>query len=693
MHRRLLLLFSVIAISWNISFAQKAKIVNEAVSPEGLIKMGLTTTTNSVSTGLNVVANGTYVYLSAKNIGSTDPVTAANWSFNTKPSGSTASFQSVPGYDTWTTFVADAKGAYEVKLSMSTAAGSHDTTLTIYSADFVGVGNFEGVSAQFPQCMSCHGSMPKFTEIYDRWKVSGHANIFKVEITTGAAYYNTSCMKCHTTGYSHNAASNNGGFDDRAEQLGWKWDGYKPPKAGNWDSLKADYAGLVNFATIGCENCHGAGSEHAMGGDKKKIQISAEAGACAQCHDEPWRHNKTSEYENSLHAEAIWSGSFATANGKQDLSDCTRCHEAQGFINFTKGIPYKAKDAGLNAGNHVGITCATCHDPHGNGNHASLRTVPASSDTLGNGYAYTVGGLGQTCMSCHKARRDNVSYTKTKVSSAHWGPHASIQTDVYLGKNAAEFGSAYNTFNPHTALLQNACVDCHMQATTDTGTVTRDRVGGHSFKMHDAENDFDHTKKCESCHGPKTKFSEFIAKADYDGDSKTEAVQEEIHGLLHKLRVALPPAGLDSISYQEIGAKNDPNINKAYWNYLLIEEDGSFGMHNTAFAVAVLQQSLAILTGVEAIDDVTPKTYSLSQNFPNPFNPSTTIQFSVPEMADVSVKVYDAIGNEVATLHNGTLGAGNYSVNWNAANQASGIYFYKISSDKFSMTKKMVLMK
>lgn len=690
MHRRLLLLISLIAISWSASFAQKAKIVNEAVSPEGLIKMGLTETFNSVSTGLNVVANGTYVYLSAKNIGNSDAVTAANWTFNKRPSGSNASFQSVPGYDNWTTFVADVKGAYEVSLSMSTASGSHDTTLTIYSADFIGVGTVDGISGQGVQCMTCHSGWPKFQDIYQRWQASGHATIFRNQIET-STHYSESCMKCHTTGYSHNTESSNGGFDDRAAEMGWKWSGHS--KAGYWDSLKTDFSSLVSFATIGCENCHGPGSEHLKGGNLEAIAISAEAGNCAQCHDEPWRHNKTSEFEHSGHSEAIWSSSFATANGKQDLSDCARCHEAQGFINFTKGVAYNAKTEKLSQGSHVGITCATCHDPHGNDNVASLRYVPESSDTLANGYAYTIGGTSKSCMACHKARRDSRTYAPTKVSSSHWGPHHSVQTDVFLGQNAAEFGTAYNTMNPHTLVSPNGCVDCHMQATTDTGTVTRDRVGGHSFKMHDAENNYDHTKSCVKCHGQKNSFSEFTAKQDYDGDGNREGIQDEVKGLLTKLRMALPPVGLDSISTTDIGALNDVNINKAYFNYQLIAYDGSYGMHNTAFAVAVLQRSLSTLTGVEAVDDFTPSTFTLSQNFPNPFNPSTTIQFSIPEMSEITLKVYDAIGNEVATLHEGMVNAGTYNVNWNASNMASGIYFYKISSDKFSMTKKMVLMK
>jgi hypothetical protein len=162
---------------------------------------------------------------------------------------------------------------------------------------------------------------------------------------------------------------------------------------------------------------------------------------------------------------------------------------------------------------------------------------------------------------------------------------------------------------------------------------------------------------------------------------------------LKKLSIALPPVGIDSISYTDIGKLNDINVNKALWNYQLIANDGSYGIHNPKFAIAVLQQSLRTLTGVDQVNNLAPKEYSLSQNFPNPFNPSTQILFSLPEAGDVTLKVYDAIGNELATLHKGFLAAGNYTFNWNASAYASGVYFYKLTAGNFNKVKKMILMK
>ena len=88
-----------------------------------------------------------------------------------------------------------------------------------------------------------------------------------------------------------------------------------------------------------------------------------------------------------------------------------------------------------------------------------------------------------------------------------------------------------------------------------------------------------------------------------------------------------------------------------------------------------------------------PNTFSLSQNFPNPFNPSTTIKYRVKETSKVQLKVFNILGNEVETLVSGLKPAGNYEVTWNAVNLPSGIYFYQLRAGSFTDTKKMVLLK
>jgi hypothetical protein len=110
------------------------------------------------------------------------------------------------------------------------------------------------------------------------------------------------------------------------------------------------------------------------------------------------------------------------------------------------------------------------------------------------------------------------------------------------------------------------------------------------------------------------------------------------------------------------------------------------------------------IVGVEN-DTQTPNKFALSQNYPNPFNPTTTIRYSIPSViarsgatrqsADllVQLKVYDVLGREVATLVNRKQAPGNYSVKFDASKLTSGVYFYKLQSGSFVVTKKMILMK
>ncbi len=95
-----------------------------------------------------------------------------------------------------------------------------------------------------------------------------------------------------------------------------------------------------------------------------------------------------------------------------------------------------------------------------------------------------------------------------------------------------------------------------------------------------------------------------------------------------------------------------------------------------------------------ASENIVPKEYSLEQNYPNPFNPGTTISFSIPEdTKNVKLIIYNSLGEVVAELVNSELQTGNYQYRWDAGNMSSGLYIYQIVTEKFSATRKMILLK
>ncbi|MFZ4591318.1 MAG: T9SS type A sorting domain-containing protein, partial [Ignavibacteria bacterium] len=99
------------------------------------------------------------------------------------------------------------------------------------------------------------------------------------------------------------------------------------------------------------------------------------------------------------------------------------------------------------------------------------------------------------------------------------------------------------------------------------------------------------------------------------------------------------------------------------------------------------------VTGVNPIGNIIPTVYSLSQNYPNPFNPVTKINFALPKQGLVTLKIYDVLGREIRSLVNEVKSAGTYSVDFNASEYSSGVYFYRLESNGFTDIKRMVLIK
>jgi len=121
------------------------------------------------------------------------------------------------------------------------------------------------------------------------------------------------------------------------------------------------------------------------------------------------------------------------------------------------------------------------------------------------------------------------------------------------------------------------------------------------------------------------------------------------------------------------------------------------GTGATAMNISNVQVTMATpptVTGVKEGPGATiPKTFALLQNYPNPFNPSTVIEYQLPKVSNVSIKVYDVLGREVATLFNGKEAAGSYKVTFNMDKYASGVYFVRMVAGSYVHMDKMMLLK
>ena len=93
------------------------------------------------------------------------------------------------------------------------------------------------------------------------------------------------------------------------------------------------------------------------------------------------------------------------------------------------------------------------------------------------------------------------------------------------------------------------------------------------------------------------------------------------------------------------------------------------------------------------LTELLPEEYQLYQNYPNPFNPATTIKYDLPDVSDVTLKIYDMLGAEVKTLVSQRQEPGRYEIQFNASSLASGVYIYQLIADKFISSKKMILLK
>ena len=648
----------------SVVFSQELKVTTFGVSPRDVVKDSVENYFDRAYNGLLNVGIETKMFFKGEFIDST--LTNPTWTLIEKPAGSVADFGLIKNVDASTQIISlipDVVGTYRIVFSDGLAAD----TISFNAALYLGVTNGT------PNCKDCHNTA-EWDFKYDEWMGTGHSSMLERGLNgTLSDHYASYCISCHTVGYDPNA--NNDGFDD----FSFVFPDTLIP--GMYDSMMVAYPDAMERANIQCESCHGPGSGHF--GNKYNIAKTLSTDNCAWCHDSGTHHIFPEQWDNSVHGNPQHPYTRAS---------CAPCHNGAGFVEYVENGKV---DLTEDLPENVAITCATCHDPHDATNLHQLRTLEG---TLGNGVELTQGGTGVLCMNCHKSRRNGIEYTNDYLNhlSTHYGPHHGPQADMLYATNVPTWGENLPT-SPHLSATEDACVTCHMsEEHLDMGTEVP-YAGGHTFSMTYPDGT-DNVEACAPCHGNiGTSFSDkkyyVNGSADLDGDGVENGLQIEIQGLLDKLALLCPPVGNPEV------AVVDSSVTllqaQASYNYFFVEEDRSLGIHNPAFTYALLVASIEALGGTVDVGDPNglPVSYSLSQNYPNPFNPSTTIEYTLPEQSHVTITIYDALGKQLDVLVNGENEAGVHQATWNASQYASGIYFYKMNTEKFVRVKKMLLLK
>ncbi len=149
---------------------------------------------------------------------------------------------------------------------------------------------------------------------------------------------------------------------------------------------------------------------------------------------------------------------------------------------------------------------------------------------------------------------------------------------------------------------------------------------------------------------------------------------------------------LDTITFIIVNVNPCPICKKQYNEYLSDTLVFIFSSDSNQITEKLLLLDSDISLGVKD-KNTSINSFYLYQNFPNPFNPSTKIRFSIPHSSFVGLKVYDVLGREIAIIVNEEKAAGNYEINFNAHNLSSGVYFYRMQADSFTDTKRLILLR
>jgi hypothetical protein len=387
----------------------------------------------------------------------------------------------------------------------------------------------------------------------------------------------------------------------------------------------------------GCNDCHNFAAGNTVNGDR-----------CYACHNRQ-------TYERDAYPDSTAAGDVHRKKGMT----CISCHSKQ-EVHGDDGVAYTSwLDSGA-----VKTQCTDCHPKSGLSVNTS-HTIHAQTDKVNCLACHTTSIV--SCINCHfetlLVTGKNRAMAKTKgfellLKRNGQVYSGSFMTFTYKGKSnyiLAPFRSHLIQKNAKT------CADCH------------NNLGG----TNSAINEYNSTG--------------YITMAKWDSATKKINIKTGVIPIPPTWRTALK---FDYATYT--GDSSNMTSDPTKWVYLKSTSDnGHFFKAGPLDSATLAKLGVTRFTtvSVRELPAPAPGSYTLGQNYPNPFNPSTTIRYEIPHVSRVELKVFNLVGEEVATLVNQEQSAGTYECRFDGASLPSGLYFYRLRAASFTETRKFLLVR
>jgi hypothetical protein len=199
----------------------------------------------------------------------------------------------------------------------------------------------------------------------------------------------------------------------------------------------------------------------------------------------------------------------------------------------------------------------------------------------------------------------------------------------------------------------------------------------------------------------RVEFTDRVKNFEFQAANIDNEKRQVVIGLISMVSKEAPDLAAGTGTIANLYFKLDPGVQEVTLNPITLDNPNhslTFYYNDYSSGRAEVKTVNPEIGAISASNVVLPTAFGLSQNSPNPFNPTTTIAYAIPQAGDVKISVFNILGQNVKDLVDGYMPAGNHQVVWDGKDHsgaavASGVYFYKISAKDYSDTKKMVLLK